>query len=77
MNITKALNITSAVVGIMGTVLMYRGTFGFVMSGAFMGTAADPATNKANNRRQLLQRLGLALLTVSFVLQGIARFTPE
>jgi hypothetical protein len=78
MNITKALNIASATVGVMGTVLMYKGTFGLVVPGSyFMDAAGNEATRKANNRRQLLQRLGLTLLTISFLLQGVAQFTPE
>jgi hypothetical protein len=78
MNITKALNIASATVGVAGTVLMYKGTFGLVVPGFyFMDAAGNEATRRANNRRQLLQRLGLALLTISFLLQGVAQFTPE
>lgn len=76
MNITKALNLGSAVIGVVGTVLMYKGTFGLVVSGSFMGTAADPATKSANDHRTALQRAGLVLLTLSFALQGIAQFTP-
>ena len=77
MNITKALNIISAVVGFVGTVLMYKGTFGLVVPGAYMSTALLAEMKRANDRRQLLQKSGLLLLTVSFLLQGIAQFTPE
>lgn len=78
MNIPKALNIASAIVGALGTVLMYKGTFGLVVPGFyFMDAAGNEATKKANDRRLLLQRLGLLLLTASFLVQGIAQFTPE
>lgn len=77
MNITKALNIVSAAAGFIGTLMMSKGTFGFVVAGAYMDVAGDAATRKANDRRAYLQRWGLALLTVSFLLQGIAQFTPE
>lgn len=77
MNTNKALNIASAIAGFAGTALMYCGTFGLVASGAYMNTALLAETKKANDRRQLLQRSGLLLLTVSFFLQGVAQFTPE
>ena len=77
MNITKILNIVSAVAGFVGTLLMSKGTFGFVVAGAYMDVAGDVATKKANDRRACLQRLGLAFLAVSFLLQGISQFTPE
>lgn len=77
MNITKALNIASAVVGFAGTVLMYKGTFGLVVPGAYMNPSLLAEMKRANDRRQLLQKSGLLLLTVSFLLQGIAQFTPE
>ncbi|MFM0128772.1 hypothetical protein [Paraburkholderia sediminicola] len=77
MNTNKALNIASAIAGFAGTVLMYRGTFGLVVPGGQMNTALLAETKKANDCRQLLQRTGLMLLTVSFLLQGIAQFTPE
>lgn len=77
MNVAKTVNIASSVIGAIGTVLMYRGTFGLVAAGAYMNTALLAETKKANDRRQLLQRSGLLLLTVSFFLQGVAQFTPE
>ncbi|OUL68698.1 hypothetical protein [Paraburkholderia hospita] len=77
MNITKALNIASAAIGVLGTFLMYKGTFGLVASGAYMNAALLAEVKKGNDRRQLLQRAGLVLLTVSFAMQGIAQFTPD
>jgi hypothetical protein len=41
-----------------------------------MDAAGNAAIIKANDRRQLLQRLGVALLKISFLLQGVAHFTP-
>ncbi|WDD94658.1 hypothetical protein Bsp3421_004792 [Burkholderia sp. FERM BP-3421] len=57
MNISKTLNIASAVLGLVGTFLMYRGTFGLVASGAYMNTALLAEVKKGNDRRQLLQRI--------------------
>lgn len=76
MNVTKALNVASAIAGFAGTVLLYQGTFGLVAPGAYMNTALLAEMKKANDRRQLLQRAGLMLLTASFLLQGVAQFTP-
>ncbi|PTB20457.1 hypothetical protein C9I57_11335 [Trinickia symbiotica] len=78
MNITQSLNIASATIGVLGTFLMYKGTFGLVVPGFyFMDEAANKATQEANNRRAALQRIGLCMLTISFMLQGTAQFTPE
>ncbi|MPV65839.1 hypothetical protein [Burkholderia sp. BE17] len=77
MNITKILNIASAAIGVLGTFLMYKGTFGLVAPGAYMNTALLAEMKKGNDRRQLLQRAGLILLTISFFMQGVAQFTPE
>ncbi|WP_228882490.1 hypothetical protein [Paraburkholderia saeva] len=77
MNLTKALNIASAVAGCLGTALMYRGTFGLVAPGAYMSVALLAEVKKGNDRRQLLQRTGLLLLTISFLVQGVAQFAPE
>ncbi|WP_176080810.1 hypothetical protein [Paraburkholderia tropica] len=77
MNIAKTLNIASAAIGVLGTFLMYKGTFGLVASGAYMNTAVLADVKRGNDRRQLLQRAGLILLTISFCVQGVAQFTPE
>lgn len=77
MNITKILNIASAAIGVLGTFLMYKGTFGLVMPGAYMNIALIAETNTANRRRQQLQKVGLIMLTISFALQGFAQLTPE
>lgn len=77
MNVTKAVNIASAIIGVAGTVLLYKGTFGLVVPGFYyMDDAGNEAIRKANDRRQLLQRIGLGMLTLSFFLQGVAQFTP-
>ncbi|CAG4919164.1 hypothetical protein LMG31841_04850 [Paraburkholderia saeva] len=56
---------------------MYRGTFGLVAPGAYMSVALLAEVKKGNDRRQLLQRTGLLLLTISFLVQGVAQFAPE
>lgn len=76
-NVSKTLNVASAAFGLLGTLLMYRGTFGLVASGAYMNAALLAEVKKGNDRRQLLQRAGLILLTISFAMQGGAQFTPE
>lgn len=56
---------------------MYHGTFGLVASGAYMNAALLAEIKKGNDRRQLLQRTGLVLLTISFFLRGLVQFTPD
>ncbi|MGX5875334.1 hypothetical protein [Burkholderia gladioli] len=77
MTLTQAVNLASAAMGIAGTIAMYRGTFGLAPIAGFMySSEAARATQEANRHRERLQRVGLALLMVSFALQGVAQFTP-
>lgn len=76
MAIDKWLNLAGALAGALGTILMYRGTFGLAAGSFWTDEAMLQEINRANKVRLRLQRSGLALLTASFALQGAALFTP-
>jgi hypothetical protein len=74
MTVDKFLNLASAIAGAVGTLLMYRGTFG--LQSVFTWTSQAMAEETAGRNRQRLrfQRCGLALLTTSLLLQIVALF---
>jgi uncharacterized BrkB/YihY/UPF0761 family membrane protein len=74
MTATKLLGLASACLGALGTALLYRGSFSNESFGAWMDPQLIAEQTQRNLSRQQLQRLGLALLTLSFILQGIALF---
>ena len=79
---SAALSLFSAIFGIVGTGLMFFGSYALEpFEGATWGGPETAAANdriRAKNRtRLLMQRSGVALLFVAFVLQGIAAFAPS
>jgi hypothetical protein len=77
MTLIKAINLASAVLGMLGTIALYKGSFAFEPGGGFYDDE-DYSINKAicarNRRRQLKQRIGLALIGGAFALQVAAQF---
>jgi hypothetical protein len=70
----KTLSAASAILGAAGTILIFRGSFTYESPGGWMTPPLIGEMTQRNRRRQVLQRAGLTLLTLSFVLQGISLF---
>jgi hypothetical protein len=67
----------SAFFGCSGTILIYFSSFSLIP--APIGYNMDnvpPELIKKNRRMQLGQHLGLALICISFAIQGVAAFMP-
>jgi hypothetical protein len=77
MTLIKAINLASAALGMLGTIALYKGSFAFEPGGFFYDDV-DHSMNKAicarNRRRQLKQRVGVALIGAAFALQVVAQF---
>jgi hypothetical protein len=67
----RALSLLSALAGIAGTIVLFNGSFAYETM--MHWSSRDMASQMAqrNRRRKRLQQVGLGLLLVSFVLQGI------
>ena len=74
MTVDKCLNLGGAIAGAVGTILMYRGTFGLQTVSTWTSQAMADETARSNRQRLRLQRCGLILLTASFALQIAALF---
>lgn len=71
-DIAKIVGIASALLGAIGSFLLYTGTFGFEAPSPY-ASAKFLADMKARNRRRyILQRIGFGLLMLSFALGGIS-----
>lgn len=79
MHTARVLGLTSAVIGATGTLVLYLSSYATESVGA-VGAFAEAIMpeieriKRENVRRRPWQRVGLALLGVSFVLQGIAAY---
>ncbi len=69
---TKILGLLSAVVGASGTLLLFFGSFAYEGFAPYYNKEIIDAQVKRNKRRQRLQRAGLLLLILSFVLAGLS-----
>lgn len=67
----KLLGIGSAIIGAIGSFLLYKGTFGFEAPAVYADEKFVAEMRKRNQRRHLLQRIGFACLMLSFALAGI------
>jgi hypothetical protein len=79
MSAIQLMSLTAAAAGILGTALLFLGTYGFEPreGAAFYGPILEKwnkgvESRNATRRRQ--QRIGLVLLGVSFLLQGAVAF---
>lgn len=70
----RMISLVSAVFGILGTLLLFKGSFAFESPSVYMSSQMVDEMNARNIRRLLLQRLGLMGLVVSFLLAAIAQF---
>jgi hypothetical protein len=68
----KIFGLLSATLGAGGTFLLFFGTFGYEGFGAYYNRQMIDAQVKRNKKRQIFQRVGLALLMASFVLAGLS-----
>ena len=81
MTALQFLTLTSALFGAFGTALMFFGSHALEPTeGAVWGgpevDAYNAKVNARNQIRLLMQRTGLILLAIAFVLQGISAFAP-
>ncbi|MFI5420387.1 MAG: hypothetical protein ACHQ1H_05420 [Nitrososphaerales archaeon] len=74
MTLAKALNVASALFGAAGTILLFKGSFTFETPTTWMSDEIEKQMAERNERRQLLQRLGLSGLLISFILAGLSQF---
>jgi hypothetical protein len=73
MDVAKTLAVLSALSGFAGACVLFFWTFGFEMPGTFLRTHDDVAQGSARNaRRQVMQKVGLGLLVLSFLLNLIS-----
>jgi hypothetical protein len=70
--VSKILGLVSAASGALGTLLLFFGSFAYEQPAYYMSKNAIDVMVKRNKRRQLLQRAGLGLLMLSFVLAGLS-----
>lgn len=73
MNVPACLNILSASAGMLGSFLLYRGTFGFESVTVWMSEEMAHETRTRNLARHRTQRAGVAFLFVAFPLQVVAQ----
>lgn len=71
MDLIKSLALASAVLGAVGTTLLFWGSFAFEAPPAYMDEEMIGAMTRRNKARRSKQRFGLSLLLVSFVIQAI------
>ena len=72
MTISRIVGLLSAVTGAVGTLLLFFGGFAYEQPSYYANQKLIDAMVKRNKRRQLLQRTGLGLLMLSFVLAGFS-----
>lgn len=72
MTATKIFGLLSAVLGAGGTILLFFGSFAYEGFGAYYNQEMIDAQVKRNKRRRWVQRAGLLLLMLSFVLAGLS-----
>jgi hypothetical protein len=70
------LNVAAAILGSLGAMILFKWSFGFESLPYYDDRAGtiSKALGLRNRRRQTMQRVGLALILISFVLQGVAQF---
>jgi hypothetical protein len=68
------INLAAVVLGALGALVLYKGSFAFESFGQWHDAASIKAQSARNLRRQTMQRVGLGLICASFVLQGVALF---
>jgi hypothetical protein len=67
---TQIIGLLSAVSGAVGTLFLFFGSFAYEQPSYYANQKLIDDMIKRNKRRQLLQRTGLGLLMLSFVLGG-------
>ena len=72
MTASKILGLASAASGAFGTLLLFFGSFAYEQPAYYMSKNSIDAMVKRNKKRQLLQRAGLGLIMLSFVLAGLS-----
>ncbi len=77
MNLVTLLNVLAASNGMIGSILLYKGSFSFEAPAVYADEKFLNDMAKRNKRRQLIQRAGMIFLFIGFLLQCIAQFVPS
>jgi hypothetical protein len=72
MSAAKIVGMLSAIFGAGGTLVLFFGSFSYEGFGQYENKQSIDAKIKRNERRQCLQRVGLGLLMLSFLLAGVS-----
>lgn len=73
LTLSKWMNLASAACGVLGTLILFF--FAYEQSGGLGSIQTLNEMRNRNLRRRWIPALGLGLITVSFLLQGVAQFT--
>jgi hypothetical protein len=68
----KIIGVLSAISGAGGTGLLYKGSFAYEQFSHYASRASVAEMSQRNRKRHRLQRAGLLLIMISFVLAGIS-----
>jgi hypothetical protein len=73
------LNVAAAILGSLGAIILFKWSFAFESLPFYDDRAGtiSKGFGLRNRRRQAMQRVGLALILASFVVQGIAQFADS
>jgi len=71
---TKALSLASVSSGAIGTLFLFFFSFSLEAPTVWMSKEMEDDIKSRNSRRAIGQRIGLALLLISFLVQGAALF---
>lgn len=74
MSASGLINLIAALFGVLGTILLFKGSFAFESIGSYANPVIIAQMNSRNRRRDLLQRLGLFSLLIGFSLQAVSQF---
>jgi hypothetical protein len=70
----RSLNLISAVCGCLGTASLYKGSFAYEAPAVWANEQFLKDMAARNLKRRSFQQAGLALISPSFILQGVAQF---
>ena len=70
--ITRGLVFASCIVGMLGTISLYLGSYAYEAVMVFMSEKEAKIIDARNRKRRILQRLGIGLLFVSYLLTFLA-----
>jgi hypothetical protein len=72
----KIINLIAAILGAAGAIVLFKGSFAYESLAGYVlpGPGDVTQASERNKRRGWFQSIGLTLILISFVLQGLAQF---